>query len=89
MEDQYLAMIDNRICSRCLLRDMTNADIQMIEKYKNELKQEDQVDEKEYERRLSICKNCVQLNAGTCMSCGCYVELRAAMRPAHCPRKQW
>ncbi len=89
MEDQCLIMIENRVCARCLLRDMTRADAEMIEKYKNELKAQDQVDDDEYERRLALCKNCVQLNAGTCMSCGCYVELRAAMKAAHCPRKSW
>ena len=30
------------------------------------------------ESRLSVCQDCEKLNAGTCMACGCYVELRAA-----------
>ena len=34
MEDQYLVMIENRVCTRCLLRDMIDADTSMIEKYK-------------------------------------------------------
>lgn len=81
--------MDNRICTRCLLRDMVDADMSMIEKYKMALKATDRVDESEYNRRLEICKSCEKLNAGTCMSCGCYVEIRAAGKAAHCPNKQW
>ncbi|MCR5415999.1 MAG: DUF6171 family protein [Pseudobutyrivibrio sp.] len=82
-------MIDNRFCSKCLMRDMIDGDMAMIEKYKSALKQEDQVTDEEYERRLAICKQCEKLNAGTCMACGCYVELRAAMSVGHCPSKKW
>ena len=68
---------------------MIDADMSMIEKYKMALKADDRVDDEEYERRLSICTSCEKLNAGTCMSCGCYVEIRAAGNAAHCPNKQW
>ena len=89
MEDQYLTMIDNRVCTRCLLRDMVDADTAMIEKYKSALKEVDMVSDEEYERRLSVCKECEKLNAGTCMSCGCYVEIRAAAKISKCPTKKW
>ena len=89
MEDQYLTMIDNRVCIRCLLRDMVDADTAMIEKYKSALKEVDMVSDEEYERRLSVCKECEKLNAGTCMSCGCYVEIRAAAKISKCPTKKW
>ena len=89
MEDLYLVMSETRVCTRCLLRDMIDADMGMIEKYKTALKQEDMVDDSEYERRLSICTSCEKLNAGTCMSCGCYVELRAAAKVSKCPNKKW
>ena len=78
-----------RICKKCLLRDMENADREMIKKYKDAIRQEDQADEDEYEKRLAVCTKCEKLNAGTCLSCGCYVELRAASRIAHCPNKKW
>ena len=67
-----------QICKKCLLREMAEADAKMIEKYKEAIKKEDQVSESEYERRLTVCKTCELLNAGTCGACGCYVELRAA-----------
>ena len=82
-------MIDNRVCTRCLLRDMIDADTAMIEKYKSALKAEDMVSDQEYEGRLSVCKDCEKLNAGTCMACGCYVELRASAKVSHCPNKKW
>ncbi len=77
------------ICKRCLLRDMADADQEMIKKYKEAIKKADRVQEEEYERRLAICKGCGLLNAGTCGACGCYVELRAAAKAGRCPYKKW
>ena len=82
-------MIDKRVCVRCLLRDMVDADMAMIEKYKSALKEADMVSDEEYERPLDICGECDRLNAGTCMSCGCYVEIRAAAKISKCPTKKW
>lgn len=42
-----------------------------------------------YENRLAICKECSRLEAGTCQACGCYVELRAAVKKNRCPYKKW
>lgn len=78
-----------QICKRCLLREMAEADQKMIKKYKDAIKSEDQVSDAEYEKRLSLCKACDRLNAGTCAACGCYVELRAAAKISHCPYKRW
>ena len=77
------------ICKKCLLREMAEADILMIEKYKSAIKKEDRVSDEEYETRLSICKDCDKLNAGTCSACGCYVELRALSPISRCPYKLW
>lgn len=79
----------NRICKRCLLRDMAKEDYAKIEKYKQAIKEADRVEPEEYERRLAICKACDQLNAGTCGACGCYVELRAVATVGHCPNGEW
>ena len=56
MADRYLTM--NRVCKKCLMREMAEADALMIEKYKAAIKSEDRVCEEEYERRLSVCKEC-------------------------------
>ena len=68
---------------------MIDADTAMIEKYKGVLKPEDMTSDEEYEKRLSVCQQCEKLNAGTCMACGCYVELRAAAKISRCPNKKW
>jgi len=78
-----------RVCKRCLLRDMAGADKEMIEKYKASIKQNDRVSEEVYEMRLGICKECDKLEAGTCLACGCYVELRALSPMSKCSYKKW
>ena len=87
MEDRYLTM--NRVCKKCLMREMASADALMIEKYMAAIKAEDRVPEGEYERRLSLCKECERLNAGICAACGCYVELRALSPVSTCPYHSW
>ena len=67
------------------MREMAEADALMIEKYKAAIKNEDRVSEDIYEKRLSVCKECDRLNAGTCAACGCYVELRALSPVRKCP----
>ncbi len=79
-----------RLCRRCLLQDYDpEAYRTTIEEYLERIGRNDRADEKEYRRRLSVCEACDQLVQGTCMACGCYVELRAAGRHAGCPKKYW
>lgn len=78
-----------RICKKCLLRDMAEADYQRIQEYKDAIQLRDRVSEEAYERRLAICKECDLLNAGTCGACGCYVELRAVAKTGTCPHNRW
>lgn len=47
------------------------------------------VGEEQYRKRLDICRQCDRLSGGTCLACGCYVELRAAAVHTACPRKKW
>ena len=68
---------------------MAADDLKKIEKYKEAIKPSDRAGDAEYERRLSLCKGCDRLNAGTCNACGCYVELRAFMKESECPYKIW
>ena len=81
--------INDKICKRCLLREMSEADQVNITKYKDAIKQADRVSESVYESRLAICKECDLLNSGTCNACGCYVELRALTKISKCPHKKW
>lgn len=80
---------EKKICKRCLLKDMAEADYKKIEKYKDAIKKDDRVSENEYEQRLQICKECDNLNEGTCNACGCYVELRALGKISSCPYNKW
>jgi len=68
---------------------MATADREMIEKYKASIKKEDRVSEEKYEDRLQKCKACEKLEGGTCLACGCYVELRALSPVSKCPHKKW
>ena len=81
-------------CRRCLLRESGSEDIlaevkRCVERIKSEEKTEDGV----YSERLKRCSECEFLISGTCLKCGCYVELRAAYKNNCCPlpksRKQW
>ena len=81
-----------RICRKCLLRDMPEeAYFQNMYAYIAGLPEEDKVSGDEYERRLSECQKCDQLLNGMCRVCGCFVEMRAAIAVRHCPGagKRW
>ncbi|MEE1190836.1 MAG: DUF6171 family protein [Blautia sp.] len=41
--------------------------------------------DEQYEQRLLMCRQCEHLLSGMCRKCGCYVEMRAAMKIRHCP----
>ena len=41
------------------------------------------------DERLSVCEKCDYLLSGTCRACGCFVELRAAMKTSGCPHGLW
>ena len=49
-------------CKKCLLRDMAEEDAGHLERYREAIKPGDRVDDEEYERRLSVCKECDLLN---------------------------
>ncbi len=78
-----------RICKKCLLRELAVEDQKNIQRYLDAIKQKDRVQEQVYEKRLVICKSCDRLSEATCQACGCYVELRAALRHGRCPYKKW
>ena len=83
-------MSENTKCKRCLLREAFPAD---YEKYVAglllKIPENVKTPEAMYQRRLSICSACDQLQNGTCMGCGCLVELRAAYAREKCPFKKW
>ena len=77
-------------CIKCLLQEYDE------DKYLREIRKEIEwmddemrASEEIYRKRLAICRDCDKLMAGSCMSCGCYVELRAAAKAGRCPNKKW
>lgn len=73
-------------CKRCLLLEAgEQASYKTVSDYINNLDDDLRVSSQEYERRLSLCKNCEFLIAGMCRKCGCYVEIRAVLKNKSCP----
>ncbi len=77
-------------CIRCLLEDIDPQKYEQdIKKLLDRMDRSEKVPEEEYHRRLEICRRCDYLSKGTCNACGCYVELRAAVKKGRCPYKKW
>lgn len=75
-----------QVCRKCLLRDMPEQEAYAnLFHYLENLSPDDRVPDEVYNERLNICRSCDKLLSGTCILCGCYVELRAAMRVRSCP----
>ncbi len=78
-------------CKRCLLFEMADKDdvIALVEKTRQLLSDDERSSDDEYKMRLALCKKCDKLIDATCLKCGCYVEIRALSKGAHCPGKKW
>ena len=78
-------------CKRCLLFEMAGKDdvIAQVKKTRELLTDDERASDLEYKNRLSLCKECDKLIDATCLKCGCYVEIRALSKGAHCPAKKW
>lgn len=74
------------ICRRCLLRDLDDASYaRTVEEYIAAIPSGQKAPAEEYEKRLSLCRQCDRLVSGMCSLCGCFVEARAAKSSQHCP----
>lgn len=79
-----------RLCRQCLIRDLDEkAAYDNMFTYIKQLDEEIKCEEDTYENRLKICKLCDSLINGMCKHCGCFVEMRAAIRTNSCPYKKW
>lgn len=81
-------------CRRCLLlQSGGQKEMAEIERCIERIKPEEKAVDEEYRNRLDICKKCDFLISGTCIKCGCYVELRAAYKKNNCPlagsKRRW
>ena len=76
-----------RFCRKCLTREMDQTEyFQNLHEYIAHLDTDLKVDDAVYETRLAHCKAGDELYQGMCRICGCYVELRAAMKKNRCPQ---
>ncbi|MBE5871183.1 MAG: hypothetical protein E7294_07990 [Lachnospiraceae bacterium] len=81
---------NQRVCYRCLMREYDEQKFRdTLEKYIEKIGTDLRTEEAQYRKRLELCKRCEKLNQGTCLACGCYVELRAAAISGRCPDKKW
>lgn len=79
-------MEDKRFCRRCLLDKVFSAqEYKSMQDYIDSIDKEIKTSEDEYKKRLDLCKQCDSLMNGTCRECGCFVELRAAVKKNYCP----
>lgn len=80
-------------CRQCLLRDTLDeaAYRKTVLRVRESLSPRLRAPDAQYEERLALCTACDQLQNGTCMQCGCLVEMRAMRTDQHCPppRKKW
>lgn len=82
-----------RFCRKCFLREMKERGM-TEDAYRNMLERIELMDEElrcsgeEYEARLAQCKKCEYLAEGMCGLCGCFVEVRAAVKSNSCPAEQ-
>lgn len=82
--------MEKKPCLKCLLQEMDEeAYMDKLYRYIELLDADVKTGDEAYQRRLYVCKQCDYLEAGTCQACGCYVELRAAVKRNRCPYKKW
>ncbi len=83
-------MSDEKPCRRCLLSQMDQGRYEeVILRAVSAISEKDRSGEKICHERLQMCQSCDNLISGTCLACGCYVEIRAAMKKGRCPEKKW
>ena len=80
-----------RRCRKCLTRDMAGQEeyFRTLREYIANLDEDIKAPAALYEERLGSCRQCDMLSEGMCRSCGCYVELRAAVAQRSCPWNKW
>lgn len=83
-------MEEKRHCLRCFLEEIDPAAYERdIKRILDHMEPGERAKDRVRDARLSACRTCGYLNAGTCTACGCFVELRASMRTGHCPYHRW
>ncbi len=75
----------NQECKKCLLLEAgERKSFETVKDYIQNLDTDLKVDDLQYKKRLSRCLSCDSLISGMCIKCGCYVEIRAALKNKSC-----
>ena len=83
-------MTERKPCRKCLLAEYDEEQyLTLVRKEIDWMDEEMRAPEELYRERLALCRECEKLMQGTCLACGCYVELRAAAKRGTCPHKKW
>lgn len=69
--------------------DQNSREKDVVYTYISELSQKEKTPKDEFDDRLLICRECEWLQVATCQACGCFVEVRAAVRKQKCPYHKW
>ena len=79
-----------RVSKHCLVSELDEKEAyENMFTYIAQLDEEIKAENPLYEERLQTCKACSSLQNGVCRVCGCFVEMRAAVRTNKCPSKHW
>ncbi len=81
------------VCKKCLLLEAgEQKSFAGVKDYLDTIENSLKVNDDLYKKRLSLCRECDNLISGMCLKCGCYVEIRAALKNKACPDfddKKW
>lgn len=81
------------VCKKCLLLEAgEQKSFAGVKDYLDTIDNSLKVKDDLYKKRLLLCKECNNLISGMCLKCGCYVEIRAALKNKACPDfddKKW
>lgn len=84
--------MEQRFCKKCLLDKLfEEKEYEHLQDYIKNLDKNIKTDDEEYNKRLGLCMQCDNLINGMCKICGCFVEMRAAVKKNYCPNieKRW
>ena len=84
--------MEQKKCKKCLIQDMSDIDLkEKIKRTVDGIQGDIKASSTLYKKRLEICKMCDKLLNGMCLSCGCFMEVRAAIKEQYCPSvdKKW
>lgn len=76
-------------CRKCLLNQDSGELYQSIQELIDALPPAQKAAQEVYRRRLAVCQDCQKLQNGMCLSCGCFVQVRAAKSKESCPWGKW